>query len=361
MLLLVVYIAFSLLIASTFSLLEAVLLSARSAALLERKNAGSRGAGLLLELKRTRIDEALTAILTLNTAANTFGAAMAGAVASEAYGLSEGIFATILTFLVLVFAEIIPKTIGANYAIAFSGITGWTLHGLVRFMRPLLVVTGGLTRRLTRSGRPPMSREELAAYIAIATREGTIEGTEQKVMANLLRFQEIYISDVMTPRTVVEMLPARTTIEEFLSNRRAKVFSRIPLYRKTFDEVDGYLLVRDLLLDVAEGTDRSQPISRYKRKIGFVPELASIADALQQFLRRREHVAVAIDEYGGVSGLVTLEDILETILGVEIVDEADRVADLRRVAAGLRDRRLVRIRELHQLSPENHDDWNGRR
>lgn len=352
MALILIYIVFSLVIACIFSLLEAVLLSARAASLFEHKNAGSVGAGLLLDIKQSRIDEAITAILTLNTAANTFGAAMSGAQAYRLWGLGEGVFAAILTLLILVFAEIIPKTIGVNYATYLSGITGWTLHGLLRVMKPLLFLTGGLTRLMTRRSRTTMSREELAAYIAMATREGTIERAEQRVIANLLRFQEIYVSDVMTPRTVVEMLPSHTTIGEFLVNRRAKVFSRIPLYGESFDDVDGYLLVRDLLLDIAEGCDRKVPLSRYRRKIGFVPELASIAGALQQFLRHREHIAIAIDEYGGFSGLVTLEDILETILGVEIVDEADRVPDLRKVAAGIRDRRLVRIQELHRFSPD---------
>ena len=333
------------------SLFEAVLLSVRSAALSERKSAGSRGAGLLQDIKQSRLDDAIAAILTLNTIAHTFGAFMAGAQAL-ALGLPEGLVLGILTLLILVLSEIIPKTVGASYAVSLSGFVGRGLQLLLWVMRPVLGVTRGLTRFLVRGKKHLVSREELGAFIEMATREGALEGHEQRVMSNILGYQKIQVADVMTPRTVVEMLPGSTTIVEFLENQRVRAFSRIPLYEENFDDVQGYLLVRELLQDVAMDVDRQQPISKYMRKIWFLPELASIHSALRQFLERREHIAVALDEHGGVSGLVTFEDIIETILGVEIVDEADRVADLRRVAAGIRDRRLERMRADGQLRDE---------
>ncbi len=344
MIYLVLFVGAALGISALCSLIEATFLSIRIPFLVERKDGGSRGAALLLDLKQERIDDAITAILTINTAANCFGATMAGAQAEKIWGANAGLFAIFTTLLILVFAEIIPKTIGANYAARIYGFVGYTLHFFTRAMGPVLAMSRLLTRVIARGEPPPMSREELAAVIAQAETEGAIAGHEERLFSNLLRFQEIRIHDVMTPRTVAEMLPAKTSIREYLENRRALVFSRIPNYEQNFDNVTGYFFQRDVLMDVVRGVDRARPISRYLRKVWFIPELASISDALRQFIARREPLAIALDEHGGVSGLVTFEDIIETILGVEIVHESDRVADLRRVAAELRERRLERIR-----------------
>jgi len=326
------------------SLLEATLLSARLVELRERAAAGNRGAGRLLEIKRTRIDDAISAVLTLNTVANTLGATLAGAQASHVYGSSAvGIFSATLTFLILVVSEIIPKTLGATYACSLSTFVGFTLHWFMLLMRPVLVVSRGVTRLLTRGSHVTFSRGELAAVIDAASAEGAISDDESKMLHNLLRFAEVRVQDVMTPRTVTFMLSADARVADLLAQPDAEIFSRIPLYRGGRDNVVGYVLLRDALGAVARGGDRNAPLESFVRPIHFVPELASVGQALTQFLARREPIAMVADEHGGVEGLVTLEDLTETILGVEIVDESDREADLRATAIELRDRRLARI------------------
>lgn len=346
--LLFLFVTFALGVSFLCSLLEASLLSARSAQLAERAES-SAGARRLLALKQERVDDAITAILVLNTVANTLGATMAGAQAARVFGSAwVGLFSGVLTLLILIFSEVIPKTLGAVYAEALAPAVGNLLTALTRLMTPVLVLTRGLTRLLTRRRRDTVSRGEVAALLAMASREGAISGQELALLSSLLRFRDIPISDVMTPRTVVAMVPADATVGDLVSDREAEAFSRIPVYRESRDDVVGYVLQREVLKAVAESGDLTQPLSRYLRPMDFVPEFVSVGRVLRRFLERREPLAAVTDEHGGVSGLVTLEDITETILGVEIVDESDRVVDLRQAAAALRDQRLAR---LHPQQP----------
>jgi CBS domain containing-hemolysin-like protein len=343
-LLLVLWVTLALSISFLCSLLEATLLASRFPTLSEQRDSGSQGAGLLLELKQHRIDDAISAILILNTIANTAGATLAGAQAAQLFGSrGAGVFTAILTFCILVFSEIIPKTLGAAYARTLSGAVGWILTFLAWVLRPVLVLSRTLTRLLTHGGPATFSRGELAAVIDSATSHGTISGDESKMFVNLLRLNEIQVEDVMTPRTVAFMMDAGATVDALLAERQAKAFSRIPLYRDQLDNIVGYVLQRDVLLAVARDCDRTLALESFRRDITFIPELATVGAALRQVLERKEPIAMATDEHGGVSGLVTLEDLTETILGVEIVDESDRIADLRQAAAKLRDRRLERL------------------
>jgi CBS domain containing-hemolysin-like protein len=332
------------------SLLEAALLSARSASLTQKCDLGSRGACLLLEIKQTRIEDAISAILTVNTVANTLGATLAGAQAARIFGDPwVGLFSGVLTFLILVVSEIIPKTLGAVYAERLSGFVGWSLHLLTRAMAPVLFLARAITRLLTRKKLPVISRGELAAVIATATRDGAISDEESRIFANLLRFNDVRVQDVMTPRTVTVMLSADESIAEMLADAEADVFSRIPLFREQRDNVVGYVLQRDVLKAVARDCDRSQQLSVFMRPITFIPEMATVGAALRRILERREPIAMVTDEHGGIEGLVTLEDLTETVLGVEIVDESDRIVDLRQAALRLRDERLERMRQKRAL------------
>jgi CBS domain containing-hemolysin-like protein len=351
--LLVIYVGMALSISFLCSLLEAALLSSRVVWLSEKSAAGNRGAGKLLALKQTRIDDAISAILILNTVSNTLGATLAGAQAARVFGSAwVGVFSGIFTFLVLILSEIIPKTLGAVYARPLSSVVGWTLSGLVALMSPALILSGAITRMLTRGGRAGLSRSELEATISIATHEGVLTADESRMFANLLRANSIQVEDVMTPRTVTFMLPAAAAIRDLLGERESRFFSRIPLYQPDRDNVVGYVLQRDVLKAVADGCDRSLPLERFMRPISHIPELATIGSALRQILTRREPIAVVTDEHGGVAGIVTLEDLTETILGTEIVDESDQVADLRKSAIRLRDRRLERIRRMREPASE---------
>ena len=325
------------------SLLEASLLSSRTATLINQKKAGSVGAGLLLEIKLERVGDAITSILVFNTVANTLGATMAGAQAARVFGRTwVGLFSGILTFLILVFSEIIPKTLGAVYAKRLSPFVGRTLTVMNKITAPALVFTRALTRLITRDRVTAMSRDELAAAIALASREGAISGQESHILANLLRFNAIRVEDVMTPRTVAFMMPTDATVADLLADPDADPHSRIPLYKGDRDNVEGYVLQREVLRAAARGTDRTQRLERFMRKIQFIPENVSVGASLRQFFDRRESIAMVVNEHGGVDGLVTREDITETILGLEIVDESDRIVDLRVTAAQLRDRRIER-------------------
>ena len=306
---------------------------------------------MLLNLKQTRVDDAISAILTLNTVANTLGATLAGAQAAKVFGSAwVGVFSGALTFLILVVSEIIPKTLGAVYSRHFSGIVGWSLQILTRAMRPVLVISRLLTRLLTRGHAPTLSRGELASTIATAAHHGAISPGESRIFENLLRFEEVRVEDVMTPRTVAIMLSADATIADLLADREAEAVSRIPLFRDSRDNVVGYVLQREILKRAADGCHQDTTLESLMRPISFIPEVATVASAMRQIIERREPIAMAIDEHGGVSGLVTLEDLTETVLGVEIIDESDRIVDQRQAAAALRDQRMERMqrRRKHQ-------------
>ena len=355
--LLVTYIALAVGVSFVCSLLEAVLLSSRNSTLDEKSKKGNSGAGLLLQIRTERVDDAISAILTLNTVANTLGATLAGAQAAKVFGNAwVGVFSGLLAFLILVVSEIIPKTIGAVYWRQLCGFVGWTLQLLTKAMTPALVLSRLLTRLLTRGRDLSFSRGELAATIATATQHGVISPGESRIFENLLQFDDVRIEDVMTPRTVTVMLPAESTIGDLLMNREAEAFSRIPLYRDNQDNVVGYVLQRQALKAVADGQDQGLALETLMRPIPFIPEVAAVGVALRQILERREPVAMAIDEHGGISGLVTLEDLTETILGVEIIDESDRIVDQRQAAAALRDQRMERMIRRRQVRLESRKD-----
>jgi CBS domain containing-hemolysin-like protein len=253
-----------------------------------------------------------------------------------------------MTLLILVFSEITPKTLGAVYASTLSPFVGHALQFLVRALAPALVVSRVLTNLLSRGEEAIVSRGEVAVVISAAARAGTLSREEALLFANLLRFHEVRVQDVMTPRTVTYMLPADATVADLLADRESEAFSRIPLYRDERDEVLGYVLQREVLQAAATGCERGRRLDTFLRPIQFVPALVSVGDALRRFLDRREPIAIATDEHGGVAGLLTLEDLTETILGAEIVDEYDRIVDLRRAALEQRDRRLERIRRKRE-------------
>jgi CBS domain containing-hemolysin-like protein len=343
--LLVVYVAGALSVSFVCSILEATLLSARVPELLERRQRGDRGAALLLELKHERIDDAISAILTLNTIAHTIGAALAGAQAARAWGdAAVGIFSGVLTLLVLVLTEIIPKTVGTAHSSRLVGVVARITNLLTKVLAPVLFLTRALTRLLT-SKEPvhAVSARELAALVTLGSEQGTLSLDLSRALGNLLRFDEIRVSDIMTPRTVSFMMPAEATIADLLAETE-RSFSRVPLFEETPDNVVGYVLVREPIGDVARGlSPPTTPLRKYLRPARHVLERMPLGELLRGFLSARDPIAIAVDEFGGVAGLVTLEDALETILGQEIQDELDNVADLRQLAIGLRARRLERV------------------
>lgn len=343
--LLVIYVGGAVSISFLCSILEATLLSVRMGELLQRSKAGDEGATRLLTLKRDRIDDSISAILTLNTVAHTVGAALSGAQAARVFGSQwVGVFSGVLTVVVLVATEIVPKTIGTVYASRLVGLVGRVIQFLTVLLSPILAVTGALTRLLAHGHAETISRGELAALVALAAREGAVRADEKQVFENVLRLSNVQLEDVMTPRTVTAMMPANATFADFLAEGHVADFSRVPLHEESRDEIVGYVLTRDIYRSVALGDAASTRLRERARPLPFLPESTSLADALQDFLRGTEHIAVVTDEFGGVSGIVTMEDVIETVLGVEIVDESDRVTDLRELAKLHRDQRLTRAR-----------------
>lgn len=348
--LLILFVGIALGVSFVCSLLEATLLSTKNAVLMRQSEEGLRGAGLLLALKRGHIDDAISAILILNTVSNTLGATMAGAQAAAVFGSRwVGLFSGVLTLGILVLSEIIPKTLGAVYPRQLGPTVGWILHGLTRAMLPLLLISRALTRWLSRGRETGISRDEIAAAISVATSQGEIDEEESLLLGNLLELHRVCVHDVMTPRTVVFTMPVESTIDDVLRRREAEVFSRIPLYKDDPDEIVGYVLKLDLLNALSAGESRTAPLARFVRQIDFVPELATIRQALPQVTQGRDPIAMVTDEHGAITGLITLEDLTETLLGIEIVDESDRIADMRELAAVIRDRRLERMRRKRQL------------
>lgn len=340
--LLLLYVGAALAVSFLCSLLEATLLSARRGELVERKERGERGAALLLQLKGEGIDDAIGAILTLNTIAHTIGAALAGAQAAWVFGDAwVGLFSAVLTLLVLVFTEIIPKTLGTVHASRLVGFVAYTTRFLIAVLKPALLLTRLLTRLLVPGSRAAhISRAEIAAIAASAAREGSLPLTVSQRIANILHLRDIGIHEVMTPRTAAVMLPGRTTVAELLEHKEARNFSRIPIYDQAIDDVEHYVLVREVLIAIIEGIGRDTPLARFARPALVLPETASVESAFKQLVERHEHLAIVVDEHGGVDGLLTMEDLLETAFGVEIVDESDRVADLRQEARRIHRKRL---------------------
>jgi CBS domain containing-hemolysin-like protein len=347
--LLFVYTGVALSISFVCSLLEGTLLSVRVTELMRRAKAGEEGARLLLEYKQEKVEQGIGAILTLNTVAHTVGASLAGAQAARAFSsdsLPEDVavagFSAMLTVAVLVATEIVPKTLGTNYASALAPYVGYGVHALARLLSPLLFVTGFLTRLLSRGEPEGISRGELQALVNMAQHDGAIATEESRVLSNLLDFDALAVWDVMTPRTVIEMIDDESTVRDYLNDESLHGHSRIPVYHDTPDNLRGYVHQREVLLHVARTGDLDALVVKFVRPLAELPEDLPLGKALRSFLDRGDHIAVAQDEFGGTAGLVTLEDVIETMLGVDIVDEADKVADLRALAAELRAKRVAR-------------------
>lgn len=339
------------------SLLEAALLSVRVVELAGRAENGEVGASRLLAIKERSLDDALAAILTLNTIANTIGAALAGAEAGRIWGGQQMWFVSVVTVFtaalaagILVLSEIVPKTIGAVYASQLVGFVSRTVSLMIWLLRPVLFVTGSITRLLTNDerGGQALSRGEVVAMVNMAARDGALDKDDSHLLASVLRQAEIIVEDVMTPRTVVTMLPQKTTIGAFLAGEKNRVHSRIPIFEDSRDNVTGYVLQRDVLIAAAEGASPETPIATFARPALFIPEGLNVGRVLRRLIEQHEHMGLVTDEYGGLSGIVTLEDLVETTLGVEIIDESDRVVDLRAEAAKLREQRLEGMRRWRQ-------------
>ena len=337
MLLLTVYVLIALGFSFLCSIAESVILSVTKPyiSLLEREG---HGAGRVLRRLKDDINAPLAAILTLNTIAHTAGAAGAGAQAAAVFGSQFlGLASAVLTLLILVFSEIIPKTLGALYWRQLAPVTAYVLRYLVLLLKPFVWLSDWLTRGMTKGPTlTGFSREEFAVMAELGEAEGQLERHETSILHNLFfTLRDHTVREVMTPRTVVFSLSRDLTVAEAYGEVEKSRFSRIPIFEQGDpDLVVGFVLKQDLLLAFARGEHQTQ-LKSLSRELLMLPETAAIYQVFHKMLARRVQISAVVDEYGSLEGLVTLEDILETLLGEEIVDEADKTPDRQQLAKRL--------------------------
>ena len=314
--------------------MEAVILSITPSYTAQLEQKKHPVAKTLRKLK-ANIDRPLAAILSLNTVAHTMGAAGTGAQAAQVFGSTAvGVFSAVFTLLVLVLSEIVPKTLGALYWRRLAAPVVRILPPLIGITWILVKLSQGITYLIARNRKvETFSREEFTALAEVGKREGVFEENESRILKNLFRFGSIRARDIMTPRTVVYALPSSMTIDVVMEKNEKEYtrFSRIILYGENLDDVVGYVLKDHILLKAAQG-EGSITLESLAREITVVPETITLSALFERLTGRIDHIALVIDEYGGFAGIVTMEDIVETLLGMEIMDEEDTVRDMQELA-----------------------------
>lgn len=359
--LLVVFLAIALGFSFICSVAEAVLLSITPSYAAQMREAEHPASKLIDSLKEN-VERPLSAILSLNTIAHTVGATGVGAQALKVFGQEwMAAVSAVLTLLILVLSEIIPKTIGAVYWRTLAPMVARLTKWLILLMYPLVVMSEQLGKMFAPAhAHPTVTRAEVAALAMQGANDGHIDAGESRIVSNLFRFRELTVQDIMTPRTVVLSLPETTTVGEAMEKHPTLQFSRVPVFENTRDEVTGFVLKDDLLLAHARG-ENDKALSELRRKILAVPEASKLSQLFEQLINSREHLALVLDEFGGTAGLVTLEDLVETLFGLEIVDEADRNVDMQKLA---RDKWRERAKKLgievdavqRDLTPDEKDN-----
>lgn len=353
------------------SILEAVLLSITPTFINLKKNEGKAYA-VALEVLKKDVDKPLIAILTLNTIAHTVGAILVGVQAKVAYAnlygvtshklfglkftedLMVGIVSAVMTILILITSEIIPKTIGATY---WKQLANFTTKGLKILIWPLkwtgiLWLLQLTTRLIGGKGHGSiLSREGFMAMADIAKEEGVFEENESNVIKNLISFKDVMVKHIMTPRTVMKAEDISTTIAEFFQENSNIRFSRIPVYQDSPDNIVGLVLKDDIFKEMAFNNG-DKKLAEIQRDILVTNRNMPIPKLFEELVSNRNHMALVVDEYGTVSGLVTMEDVIETLLGFEIMDESDNVADLQLFARKSWEKRAKRLGIIEDDNPE---------
>lgn len=313
------------------SILESVLMSTPLSYITMREDAGFKPA---TRFKKYKMDngQPIAAILSLNTIANTIGAAGVGAQAATFGGNWFGIVSAITTVLILVFSEIIPKTIGTSHWKKLMGFTAHTIRVLIVIMYPFVLLIGLITKLFSHDDdEASVSREEVAAMADVGEDEGVLDEDENKIIQNVIKLDNVKAYDVMTPHSVAAVAPESMTLRDFYKVEEFSHFSRIPVYADDPEYITGYILRSDALEDLAE--DRfDKTLHEIKRDIPLFNEEQSVSEIWDSLLKHKEQIAIIIDEYGGFQGIITLEDIIETIFGLEIIDENDEVSDMQQYA-----------------------------
>lgn len=326
------------------SMWEAVLLSVTPAYAKIRLKEG-RGIGAHLYAFKKDIDRPLAAILTLNTIAHTVGAIGVGVQASLIWEkshpfLTGAVVPVVMTLAILILSELIPKTLGANHWERLVPFTVRSLQLVIAALYPLVWLSQRITRTLKKDKkRSALSRSDFVAMAEIGAEEGIFHEVESGILQNMLRFESVRARDIMTPRIVVVAEPEAMTVREFFSAHPNLRFSRVPTFEMdSKDRVTGYFLKDRMLGELANGRN-DRTLGDIKRPIQVVVESTPLPSVFEQLMREREHIALVVDEYGGMAGVVTMEDVIETMLGLEIVDESDPIEDMQILARRVWERR----------------------
>ncbi len=348
MTLLLIFLFGALAISFLCSVLEAVLMSTPLSYISMKEDEGYKPAK---RFKAYKINNGrpIAAILSLNTIAHTIGAAGVGAQANEIFGSQWfGVVSAVTTILILLFSEIIPKTIGTHQWRHLMGVTTQSIRVMVILLFPIVWLIERLTRTITPDDEEEaaVSREEVAAMADIAEDEEVIDEDENKIIQNVIKVDDIKAEDVMTPTTVAAIAPEKMTLIDFYKDKRYSHFSRIPVYNDSDEYITGYVLRSEALELLAEDKF-DKTLGEIRRNIPLFNESLSIADIWDAMLAKKNHIACIIDEYGSFQGILTLEDIIETIVGLEIVDERDDVDDMRQLALDRWHQRQARFKEIN--------------
>lgn len=333
--LLILYVLLALVFSFLCSIAEATLLSITPSYIAGQRDKHPARAALLKQLKQDNVDRSLAAILTLNTIAHTVGAIGSGSKATAVFGSAWfGVFSAVMTLLILFLSEIVPKTLGAVYWRQLAAPTAQFVRGLILMLYPLILVSEQLTKLISRGRKVhAFNRDEFVALAGVGEQAGTIAEHESRILRNLFRFGSLRACDVMTPRIVMLALPQDLSVSQALSEIGNAAFSRLPVYGKDVDHVTGFVL-KDDLLHAGSLDQHHDSITAFSRELPAVINSMPLSKLLEFLLDHRQHIALVVDEYGGTVGLVTLEDVVETLIGMEIVDELDEVADMRELARG---------------------------
>ena len=331
MTLLIVYLIIAIGVSFICSILEAVLLSVTPTYIQQIKKKKAHGGAVLAKTKE-HLDQSISSILILNTFAHTMGAAGVGAQAIRVYGEQwETVVAFLLTLAILYFSEIIPKTIGATFWRQLAIPSAYIISFLVKLVFPLVWLSTRLTRLFSKNRKNSISREEVLAFTALSYKEGAIATQENVLLENILKLREAKAKDILTPRTVVHALSEFITVKEALDAEETANFTRIPVFQGSTDTISGLIIKGDLYEYERQGRGDAL-LKSIKKPIHHISENYPVLNLLDAFIKRHEQLFLVNDHFGQTAGVVTLEDAVETLLGREIVDESDKVADLQKFA-----------------------------
>lgn len=329
---LVISVTLAITISALCSVCEAVLYSITASQVEMLKKSGHSAASHL-QTMRSDIEEPITAILTLNTIANTIGASVAGACIAKLYGEEHIIlFSLVFTLTILIFSEILPKTVGVTYAVKLAPTITFPLRVMMITLKPIVWVCRYIMRLLPQRIEESISAEEIQTIAALSRESGDIEENEEKVINNIIDLKNKIVRQVMTPRTVTFSMNEHITVGKAMAMvTELSSHSRIPIYNREPNNVTAIVMRKDILQAAAEGKN-TLPITRFRQPAHFVPETAPLNRILVDFFDRRQHLFIVVDEYGTMTGIISMEDVLEEIVGREIIDESDNTKDMRELA-----------------------------